>query len=48
MTDYTNHEAVNRIFDVFKKMGIDKMLKANGAKHGDVIRIGKNEIIFRG
>ncbi len=48
MTDFTNHEAVNRIFDVFKKMGIDKMLKANGAKPGDVVKIGKTEVIFRG
>lgn len=48
MTDYTNHEAINRIFDVFKKMGIDKMLKANGAKAGDIIKLKDKEIIFRG
>lgn len=48
MTDFSNYEAVNRIFDVFKKMGIDKMLKANKAQAGDIIRIKDKELIFRG
>lgn len=48
MTDFNNHEGINRIFDVFKKTGVDKMLKSNKAKPGDVIIIAGKEIIFRG
>lgn len=48
MTDFTNHEAVNRVFDVFNKMGINKMLKANKAKPGDIIRVKDKELTFRG
>lgn len=48
MTDFGNDEAVARVFDVFKKNGIDKMLKSNGAKLGDVVRIADKEVIFRG
>ena len=48
MTDINNFEAVNRVFDVFKKTGVYKTLKANGAKPGDIVKIANQELIFRG
>ena len=46
MTDLENHEAVFRVYDVMKKMGIQKELKKMGIKEGNKIRIGKNIIEF--
>ena len=46
MTDMENHEAVFRIYDVMKKIGIKKELKKMGIKEGDKINIGKNTLEF--
>jgi GTP-binding protein len=46
MSDLENYEAVFRIYDVFKKMGVQKELKKLGAKEGDIIEIGGNKIEF--
>ncbi|MEK7523476.1 MAG: Obg family GTPase CgtA, partial [Patescibacteria group bacterium] len=47
MTDFTNHEAVARVYDVFEKMNIHKALHRLGARFGDDIHIGKMTIVYR-
>lgn len=47
MTDFSNPEAVARVYDVMEKMGVNKELRRNGAKFGDEIIIGRNTIIYR-
>lgn len=47
MTDFSNQEAVARVYNVFEKMGINKELRRAGARFGDEIRIGKQTIIYR-
>lgn len=47
MTDFSNPEAVARVYDVCEKMGINKELRRNGAKYGDEIRIKGQTIIYR-
>jgi len=39
MTDFSSEEAVQRLQRIFKKLGIEKMLKKEGAKNGDKIEI---------
>ncbi|OGJ51518.1 hypothetical protein A2335_02075 [Candidatus Peregrinibacteria bacterium RIFOXYB2_FULL_32_7] len=48
MTDFTNEEAVHRVYDVMKKMKIKNALIRVGAKAGDKIIIGGREMRFRG
>ncbi|KKR25819.1 MAG: GTP-binding protein Obg/CgtA, GTP-binding protein [Candidatus Peregrinibacteria bacterium GW2011_GWE2_39_6] len=48
MSDFANKEALARIDDIFKKMGILKELKKIGAKVGDKIMIGDKLTQFRG
>ncbi len=43
-TDFTNHEAVLRVRDVLRKMGIESKLMELGAKKGTLITIGKKVI----
>lgn len=47
MTDFSNHEAVARVYDVCEKMAIDKELRRAGATFGDEIHIGKQMIMYR-
>ena len=47
MTDFSNPEAVARVYDVCEKMGINKELRRNGAKYGDEIIIKGQTIIYR-
>ncbi|MBI4994023.1 GTPase ObgE [Candidatus Peregrinibacteria bacterium] len=47
MTDFSNPEAVARVYDVCEKMGINKELRRNGAKFGDEIMIKGQMIIYR-
>lgn len=47
MTDSRNEEALNRAYDVLKRMGILRELKKIGAKDGDRVMVGKKEIEFR-
>lgn len=46
MTDFSNLQAVNRVYDVLKKMGIQKELMRRGAKEGSKIHIGDKIVIF--
>ncbi|KYO64754.1 GTPase ObgE [Thermovenabulum gondwanense] len=46
MTDLENESAVKRLQRVFKKMGIDDMLKQKGIKEGDIVKIGDAEFYF--
>lgn len=47
MSDFTNPEAVARVYDVLEKMAINKELGRTGAKLGDEILIGEQSIIYR-
>ena len=47
MTDMNNREAMMRVEDVLKKMGIAKELKKQGARSGSELTIGKNTFEFR-
>lgn len=47
MTDFSNPEAVARVYDVFEKMKIDKELRLAGARYGDKIKIREHELIYR-
>lgn len=46
-TDFTNPDAVMRVRDVLRKMGIEKELLRKGAKSGDNIRLGKQTFDFQ-
>lgn len=46
MSDLYNEQAVNRIYDVLKKMGLLRRLRQLGAKDGDILKIGGEEIEF--
>jgi len=46
-TDFSNPHSVLRLYDIFKKMGIQKSLARLGAKGGDTLQIGKKMIKFR-
>jgi GTP-binding protein len=46
MTDLDNPEAVLRLQRIFKKMGVDDRLRAEGVQEGDLVRIGKAEFEF--
>lgn len=46
MSDLNNPHAVDRVYDVLKKIGLVKRLVAFGARDGDILLIGKNEIEF--
>lgn len=45
-TDFTNPEAVLRVRDVLRKMGIEGKLVGRGAKHGTPLFIGEQEFHF--
>lgn len=47
MTDFSNPEAVARVYDVCEKMGVNKELRRAGAKFGDEIKIKGQSIIYR-
>lgn len=47
MTDFSNPEAVARVYDVLEKMHIDKELRHLGARFGDEINIGEAKILYR-
>ena len=46
MTDFTNREGIMRVYDVIRRMGIEKELKKIGIQNGDHVRIGKHEIEY--
>ena len=48
MTNYDNIEAVNRMYDVLKKMDLNKELRRKGIELGDIIRIANREMFYRG
>lgn len=45
-SDFTNPEAVMRVRDVFRKMGIERELNRQGAVSGDQVLIGEKELRF--
>lgn len=47
MTNFTNPEAVARIYDVLEKMRIDKALRRSGAKYGDEIKIRDKTLLYQ-
>lgn len=46
MSDLSNEEAVHRVHDVLKKMGVIKKLLRHGAQDGDILHIGNAKIEF--
>ena len=48
MTDYTNRQALARVYDVINKLGINKDLRRAGIKVGDIVLIDSKELIYRG
>ncbi|MFH1299172.1 MAG: GTPase ObgE [Patescibacteria group bacterium] len=40
MTDLRNENAIRRLYDVIKKMNVDRELKKLGAENGDYVKIG--------
>ena len=46
MTDFNNEEAVERLQYIFHRMGLEEMLKSEGMKEGDLVRIGPMEFTF--
>ncbi|PKM83018.1 MAG: GTPase ObgE [Firmicutes bacterium HGW-Firmicutes-14] len=46
MTDFSNDDAVKRFLRIIKAMGIEKELRAEGARDGDTVRIGSLEFDF--
>lgn len=48
MSDLQNYEALERIYDVFYRFGVEKELKKLGCTKNDVVRVGEHEIRFRG
>ena len=48
MTDFNNHEALARVYDVLAKMDVYPVLRKQGIQLGDIIRIADKDIIYRG
>jgi len=46
MTNFTQPEAVERLQNILKKIGLEKALLAQGINNGDTVRIGKYEFTF--
>lgn len=46
MTDFNNREGIMRVYDVMRRMGIEKELKKLGIEEGDLVRIGKHELEY--
>ncbi|MBU2524192.1 Obg family GTPase CgtA, partial [Patescibacteria group bacterium] len=46
MSDMYNEEAVKRVYDVLNKLGVTRRLVSLGAEDGDILIIGKEEIVF--
>lgn len=46
MTDFNNEEAVERLQFIFHRMGLEDLLKKEGMKEGDLVRIGPMEFTF--
>ena len=48
MTDFENHEALARVYDVLAKLDVYPVLRKQGIQLGDIIRIADKDIIYRG
>ncbi len=46
-TDINNENAMKRLMNIFKKIGVIKELKKKKIKEGDTVIIGKNEFIWK-
>lgn len=47
MTNFSQPEAVKRLHNIFKKIGLEKALIAQGITDGDTIKVGKYEFTYR-
>lgn len=47
MTDMSCDEAVRRLQNIFKKIGLNKALERYGIKEGDMVKIGDYEFIYK-
>ena len=47
MTNFDNDEGLRRFQHIYRQRGIEDMLKENGIKEGDTVRIGDMEFEFR-
>ena len=47
MTDGTNIEAIDRVYDILKKKGVSRTLRKAKAELGDVISIGDLYIPYK-
>ena len=47
MTNFNQEEAVERLQNIFRKMGIEKILKKHNIREGDTIKIGNYEFIYK-
>jgi len=48
MTDFSNKEAIHRVYDVLGKLGVNKELRRLGAEPGDILIIAEKELYYRG
>jgi GTP-binding protein len=46
MTNFDQPEAVSRLQNIMRKMGVEKALERSGAQSGDPIQIGAMEFLF--
>ncbi len=47
MTDFENEEAVDKLRDIFNRLGVSKEFKKKKVAEGDTIVVGKEEFLFR-
>jgi hypothetical protein len=47
MSDFGNREAILRVRDVLRKMGIETKLLSMGAEEGTMLYFGKKELVFQ-
>jgi len=45
-TDFNNQEAVQRFWNIYKKMGLEEILLERGVQPGDTVKIGQQEFTF--
>jgi GTP-binding protein len=47
MTNFDQSEAVSRLQNIFKKIGLERMLQKKGIKEGNTVKIGKYEFTYK-
>jgi GTP-binding protein len=46
-TDFTQDEAIRYLQKILKSMGVERLLKRNNIKDGDVVKVGEFEFIYK-